>query len=100
MKKKGTFKPVEEDNFQSGVHIHFTPILSPWWNQVEIWFNRITLQAIRRGTFRSVKDLVAKIDQFVQHCNAHARTFIWTTIANSILENIKRFCLGISETRY
>jgi hypothetical protein len=30
---------------------------------VEIWFNRITQQAIRRGTFRSVKELVEKIDQ-------------------------------------
>jgi len=35
-------------------------------NIVEIWFNRITQQAIRRGTFRSVKELVEKIDQYVQ----------------------------------
>jgi hypothetical protein len=26
-----------------------------WLNQVEIWFNRISQQAIRRGTFRIVK---------------------------------------------
>jgi hypothetical protein len=32
---------------------------------VEIWFNRITQRAIRRGTFRNVKELVTKIDQFV-----------------------------------
>lgn len=46
--------------------VHYTPTYASWLNQVEIWFNRITQQAIRRGTFRSVKELVAKIDAFVQ----------------------------------
>jgi len=39
-------------------HVHFTPTYASWLNQVEIWFDRITQQAIRRETFRSVKDLV------------------------------------------
>ena len=30
-------------------HVHFTPTYASWLNQVEIWFNRITQQAIRRG---------------------------------------------------
>ena len=34
-------------------HVHFTPTYASWLNQVEIWFNRITQQAIRRGTFRA-----------------------------------------------
>ena len=41
-------------------HVHYTPTYASWLNQVEIWFNRITQQAIRRGTFRSVKELVEK----------------------------------------
>ena len=41
-------------------HVHFTPTYASWLNQVEIWFNRITQRAIRRGTFRSVKELVTK----------------------------------------
>ena len=77
-------------------HVHFTPTYSSWLNQVEIWFNRITQQAIRRGTFRSVKELVAKIEQFVQHYNAHACPFAWTATADSILEKIKRLCQVIS----
>ena len=81
-------------------HIHFTPTYSSWLNQVEIWFNRITQQAIRRGTFRSVKELVAKIDQFVQHYNANTRPFVWTATADSILEKIKRLCQVISETQH
>jgi putative transposase len=48
-------------------HVHYTPTYASWLNQVEIWFNLITQKAIRRGTFKSVKDLIAKIDHFVQH---------------------------------
>ena len=54
-------------------HVHFTPTYASWLNQVEIWFNRITQRAIRRGTFRSVKELVTKIDQFVENDNQNAR---------------------------
>jgi putative transposase len=81
-------------------HVHFTPTYSSWLNQVEIWFNRITQQAIRRGTFRSVKELVAKIDQFVSHYNAHACPFAWTATADSILEKIERLCQVISGPRH
>jgi hypothetical protein len=43
-------------------HVPFTPTYASWLNQVEIWFNRITQRAIRRGTFRSVKELVTTIN--------------------------------------
>jgi hypothetical protein len=33
----------------------FTPTGSSWLNQVEIWFGIITKQAIRRGTFTSLR---------------------------------------------
>jgi len=50
-------------------HVHFTPTYASWLNQVEIWFNRITQRALRRGTFSSVKELVEKIDHYVQNSN-------------------------------
>jgi putative transposase len=59
-------------------HLHFTPTYASWLNQVEIWLNRITQQAIRRGTFRSVQELVEKIDQYVQNSNRHPHPFVWT----------------------
>src|SRR6202140_4489527 len=55
-------------------HAHFTPTYASWLNQVEIWFNRITQQAIRRGSFRSVKELVEKIDQYARASNTHAHS--------------------------
>jgi putative transposase len=79
-------------------HVHFTPTYASWLNQVEIWFNRITQQAIRRGTFRSVKELVQKIDAFVRSSNATASPFVWTATADSIFAKLQRLCEGISGT--
>jgi transposase len=45
---------------RSRYHVHFTPTYSSWLNEVEIWFNIITQKVIRRGTFRSVKNLSPK----------------------------------------
>jgi putative transposase len=82
------------------IQVHYTPTYASWLNQVEIWFNLITQRAIRRGTFRSVKDLITKIDLFVQRYNPTAKPFVWTATADSILAKIQRLCLAISETRH
>jgi putative transposase len=81
-------------------HVHYTPTSASWLNQVEIWFNIITQRAIRRGTFKSVKELVAKIKQFVEQYNANTKPFVWTATAESILEKIKRLCQFISGTQH
>ena len=81
-------------------HIHFTPTYSSWLNQVESWFNIITQKAIRRGSFRSVADLVAKIRHFTDHYNPQARPFVWTATAASILQKIQRICHAISGTEH
>jgi hypothetical protein len=39
-------------------------------------------RAIRRGSFSSVKDLIEKIDSFVQHYNRSHRPFVWTATAD------------------
>ena len=81
-------------------HLHFTPTYASWLNQVEIWFNRITQQAIRRGTFRSVKELIEKIDHYVQASNSHAQPFVWTATADSIFAKVQRLCERISGTAH
>jgi transposase-like protein len=57
-------------------------------------------QAIGRGTFRSVKDLVEKIDHYVQNSNRHAQPFVWTATADSIFAKIQRRCERISGTAH
>jgi putative transposase len=80
--------------------VHYTPTYASWLNQVEIWFNLITQRAIRRGTFKSVKQLISNIDRFVHQHNLNTRPFVWTANADSILEKIKRLCPRISETQH
>jgi len=81
-------------------HIHYTPTYSSWLNQVEIWFNIITQKAIRRGTFSSVKELVTKIQKYVDSYNQHPRPFAWTATADSILAKVQRLCQSISGTKH
>ena len=45
-------------------HLHFTPTYASWLNQVERWFGLLSQRAIKRGSFRSVADLVRKIQAF------------------------------------
>ncbi len=79
-------------------HMHYTPTYSSWLNQVERWFALITQQAIRRGSFRSVRELVHKIDSFVTHYNLHRRPFLWTATADSIFAKLQRLCKVINGT--
>lgn len=81
-------------------HIHYTPTYASWLNQVEIWFNIITQKAIRRGSFRSVRQLMDRIREFVQNYNKKSSPFIWTATAESILSKIERLCMLISGTRH
>jgi putative transposase len=79
-------------------HMHFIPTYSSWLNQVERFFAIITDKAIRRGSFGSVKELVAKIDHFVTHYNQSCKPFAWSATADSILAKLSRLCERISGT--
>ncbi len=81
-------------------HIHYTPTYSSWSKQVERWFGLITQRAIRRGSLSSVKELVRKIDHFVEHYNTHTCPFVWTVTAESILAKVERLCAYISGTAH
>jgi hypothetical protein len=48
-------------------HLHFIPTYSSWLDLIERFFALISDKTIRRGSFHSVRDLVAKIDHFVIH---------------------------------
>ncbi len=50
----------------------------------------IDRQAIRRGTFGSVKDLNAKIRAFIDGWNDRAHPFVWTKTADQILSKTDR----------
>jgi transposase len=81
-------------------HVHFTPTYSSWLNQVETWFGIITRKTIRRGSFRSTKELAEKIDLFVKNHNRNSKPFVWTATAESIFEKLERLCKSISVTEH
>ena len=56
-------------------HFHFTPTSASWINQVERWFAEITRQQIRRGTYRSIRDLEAAIKQYIAAYNENPKPF-------------------------
>jgi transposase len=71
------------------VAFHYTPTGSSWMNQVETWFGIITRQAIRRGTFQSVRQLIQHIQNYITHWNEDARPFEWTATAEEIIGKVQ-----------
>jgi transposase len=67
------------------ITLHFTPTSGSWLNMVEIFFGIITRQAIRRGTFTSVKDLITAIENFIDGWNDRCHPFTWTKTADELL---------------
>jgi transposase len=74
----------------SRITMHFTPTSGSWLNMVEIFFGIITRQAIRRGTFTSVKDLTAAIETFIDSWNERCQPYTRTKTADEILTNPTR----------
>jgi len=70
------------------VQLHFTPTSGSWLN-MEIFFAIITRQAIRRGTFHSVKDLETAIGTYIDGWNERAHPFTWTKGADEIISHAK-----------
>jgi transposase len=71
-------------------HLHFIPTSSSWVNMVERWFREITDKRIRRGVFRSVPELIAAIEEYMNNHNQNPRVFVWTASVESIMDKIAK----------
>jgi transposase len=67
------------------ITMHFTPTSASWMNMVEIFFGIISRQAIRRGSFTNVADLIRAIRAFIDGYNERCQPFRWTKTADQIL---------------
>lgn len=72
-------------------HVHFTPTSSSWLNQVERWFAEITRKRIRRGTFRSVRELVRAIQDYIRVNNHNPAPFQWVAKASAIIRKVRKY---------
>lgn len=79
-------------------HVHFTPTSASWLNLVERWFAVLTEKQIRRGSFRSTRELEAAIRTFLKHHNSQPKPFVWTKSADDILDSIARYCRRINDS--
>ena len=72
------------------ITMHFTPTSGSWLNLVEVFFGIPTRQAIRRGSFDSVKQLVAAITAFIAGWNDRCHPFTWSKTAAEIVPHATR----------
>ena len=59
---------------------------------MERWFGLLSQRAIKRGSFRSVADLVRKIQAFIDSYNASGTPFVWVATAQSIHRQGGAYC--------
>ena len=82
------------------ITLHFVPTGCSWLNLVECFFSFITRQAIRRGSFASLSELISAIGAFIDHRNEHPQPFIWTKDADEILTSIQRAKTNLNKVIY
>ena len=56
----------------------------------------LSQRAIKRGSFRSVADLVRQIQAFIDSHNTSATPFVWVATAQSIIDKVARIAMRIS----
>jgi transposase len=78
--------------------LHFTPTYSSWLNLVERWFAELTTKWIKRGTHRSVRDLVASIRSWITDWNDNPKPFVWHKTADQILDSLAAYCQRINDS--
>jgi transposase len=69
---------------------HFTPTACSWLNAVETVFSALSRRRLRRGVFRSIVDLQAAINRYIEDHNATPKPFVWTADPDRVLAAVKR----------
>jgi transposase len=79
--------------------LHFIPTSSSWLNLVERWFRELTTGRLKRGSFASVADLVAAIEDYIAHHNSDPKPFVWHKTADEIITKVRRGRVALDEAR-
>lgn len=70
--------------------MHFTPTSSSWMNLVERFFADITNDCIREGSFQSVRELIAAIEEYLAARAEAPKRYVWRATGEEILRKIAR----------
>jgi len=60
-------------------------------NLVERWFGELTNRNLPRSTHRSVKELEADVQAWIEAWNNDPKPFVWTKTADEILDNLANY---------
>jgi transposase len=71
-------------------HLHLTPTHASWLNAVEGWFSKLEKKRLRRGSFRSVPELIRAVREYVAVHNESAMPFTWTKSTDEILRKVRK----------
>ena len=71
-------------------HMHFIPTSSSWLNVAERFFRDLTEKRLRRGVFRSVRQLVAAIKAYIDAHNDDPKPFVWRKTVDEIPAKVGR----------
>jgi transposase len=70
--------------------MHFTPTSSSWLNLVERFFAELTEEVVREGSFKSVPELLAAIENYLLGRNENPKPYRWHAKGHEILAKIER----------
>jgi transposase len=59
------------------VHFHYTPTLTSWTKQIEIWFSILAGKSLEGASFIGVAELKDHIESFIENYNEDANPFVW-----------------------
>jgi transposase len=69
---------------------HFVPTSCSGLNAVEGFFAKLSKRRLKRGVFRSIVDLQAAINRFLDETNHDPKPFTWTANPDKIIAAVKR----------
>lgn len=70
--------------------MHFTPTSSSWMNLVERFFRDLSEDAVREGSFTSVRELGSAIEAYLAQRNLNPKRYVWKKKGEEILAKIQR----------
>jgi transposase len=69
---------------------HFTPTSASWLNALEGFFAKLSRRRLKRGVFRSLPELQAAINRFLEETNSEPKPFVWTADPQRVRAAVKR----------
>jgi transposase len=75
-----THKPKHDRWLQRhrNVHFHYIPTHASWLNQIEVWFSKLSRDALRGASFTSPAEVRLAIDRYIEVHNSDAKPFKWS----------------------